>query len=149
MPDAEFIAEIMNVVQGHLLKGQRDHALSAAVGAKQYPLALLIASICGRDKYQEVVREYMSSIAVPGSVLNTVGMVFSGQGHMVSQSGSEMLITDWMPNLAAVVTNRTGGWDSVVRDLGDRLPSRGQIVPGHFCHMVAGANVEPPSSNAR
>ena len=60
--DPAAVAETMAVVQGSLLKGQREKALAAALEAKQYPLALLIASICGRQKYQEVVREYMGSI---------------------------------------------------------------------------------------
>ena len=147
--DPAMVAETMASVQASLLKGQREKALAAALDAKQYPLALLIASICGRQKYQEVVRQYMASISHVGSVLHTVGMVFSGQGDVVAKNPNEMLVTDWMPNLAAVITNRTNGWDGVVRELGDRLLSQGKIVEGHFCHMVAGGNIESPSPQAR
>ena len=76
-------------------------------------------------------------------------MVFSGQGDVVARTPNDTLITDWMPNLAAVITNRTNGWDGVVRELGDRLLTQGKIVEGHFCHMVAGGNIEPPSPQAR
>jgi hypothetical protein len=136
--DAAAVATSMNDVQNFLLKGQREKALEAAVAAREWPMALLIASVCDRAKYAEVVKSYVDETLHQGSPLHTLSLIFSGQSGvgMVGGEGS------WMANLAGIITNRTNGWDVIVRDLGDKLAAGGDLVAAHFCMMVAGANIE-------
>ena len=157
-------AASMAEVQSFLLKGQRDKAVKAAIEAREYPMAFLIASICDRQKYQEVVKSYVDEKLAQGSPLHTLSLIFSGQSEgtakpCVQLSGPDaglrrlperdVMLDNWMSNLAAVITNRTRGWDALVGEIGDRLAASGDFCSSHFCHMVSGANIEPPSPKAK
>jgi len=136
--DPNVTADAMNRVQSFLLQGQREEALRAAVEAREWPLALLLASVCDRAVYQQVVKGYADEKMMPGSVLHLMSLVFSGQsGDLATGTQSDLLHYNWRSNLVAILTNRTAGWDRLVRELGERLIGNGDVVSGHFCSMVS------------
>jgi hypothetical protein len=54
--DPNATAAAMAQIQTYLLQGQREAALRTAMDAREWPLALLLASVCDRGLYQQVVK---------------------------------------------------------------------------------------------
>lgn len=143
-------------VQNLLVRGKREEAVDAAVASGDFAMALLVASMCSRKTYQRVARQYADGILLDGTPLHTVALLFSGQLHAPSKEGLEKskssfwggdtveLTRSWRSHLAAIISNRTNGWDVIVIALGDRLRDLGEIIPAHFCYMVAGCPVGSP-----
>merc|ERR1712157_549775 len=52
---------------------------------------------------------------------------------------------NWKIHLAAIINNRTSGWDRIVISLGDRLQEIGDINEAHFCYMVCGCPIRSPN----
>jgi len=79
--------------------------------------SLVAASICDRQKYAEVVRSYVDEKLHQGSPLHTLSLIFSGQSDGVGRGAGggedegDVMLANWMTNLAAIITNRTNGWD--------------------------------------
>ena len=108
---------------------------------------------------------YVNEKMVKGSPLHTMSLVFSGQSDMIAKVqvplngvGGNTSVTppedgvlsaNWKANLAGVISNRTTGWDKLVRDLGDRLSLSSNTYASHFCYMVSGANIEAPVHGSR
>ena len=74
-----------------LLAGRRDEAVSVASSSGDWALALLIASNCGQDKYQEVCRAYAAATLPQNSPLHLASMVFSNQANALLLHGGKRL----------------------------------------------------------
>ena len=53
----------------------------------------------------------------------------------------------WKRHLAAIINNRTVGWDRIVLSLGDRLCEIGDVKEAHFCYMVCGWPITSPTED--
>ena len=73
--------DVEAAVTQHLIRGNRESALEAAIGGKAWALALVIASVCGADKYKEVVRLFADNDLTHGTPAHTLALVFSGQAE--------------------------------------------------------------------
>ena len=68
--------DVEAAVTEHLIRGNREAALEAAIGGKAWALALVIASVCGAEKYKEVVRLFADSDLTHGTPAHTLALVF-------------------------------------------------------------------------
>ena len=140
-------------VQRLLLRGKRNEAVDEAIASRDFSMALLVASMCDRETYQKAARQYAEQVFLQGSPLHTVAMLFSGQlqipvdGSDTSHWGgsSKELVASWRYHLAAIISNRTVGWDRIVLSLGDRLKELGDVHASHFCYMVCGCPITGPT----
>lgn len=122
-------------------------------------MALLVATMCDRECYQRAVKEYAEHALTVGSPLHTISLLFSAQLQPLAEralDGSETnssiwgydadeLRRTWKYHLAAIISNRTVGWDKIVLTLGDRLLELGDVKEAHFCFMVCGSPLSSPS----
>ncbi|CAJ1954685.1 unnamed protein product [Cylindrotheca closterium] len=142
----------MERVQSLLLRGNRVEAVKEAVECQDFATALLVASMCDPETYKFAAKAYAENVFVGGSPMYTLGMLFSGSIQVPSESssnsfwgiGANELNSTWKKHLAAVISNRTAGWDRVVLSLGDRLREIGAIEGAHFCYMVCGCPFTDP-----
>jgi hypothetical protein len=139
-------------VQNLLLRGKRTEAVKEAISGRDFATALLVASMCGRETYQNAAKQYAEQVFFPGSPLYTVALLFAGElqapmtGVASSHWGgdSSELIHTWKRHLAAIISNRTVGWDRIVLSLGDRLKECDDVQAAHFCYMVSGGALSNP-----
>jgi hypothetical protein len=139
-------------VQNLLLRGKRNEAVKEAISGGDFATALLVASMCGRETYQNAAKQYAEQVFFSGSPLHTVALLFAGElqapitGVPSSHWGgdSSELIHTWKRHLAAIISNRTVGWDRIVLSLGDRLKECDEVQAAHFCYMVSGAALANP-----
>jgi len=150
-------------IQNLLLRGNREEAVSEALDNKNYPLALLIASMCNQVTYQIAVRRFADETMSSGSPLHTFVMLSSYQLEAPSTEAlldpnSESfwcgdsyrnLAVTWKYQLASILSNRTSGWEKIVLALGDRLMQLGECHPAHFCYLVCGVPFRCPSKSTR
>jgi len=139
-------------VQGFLLRGQREDAVSSALSSKNYALALLLAGMCSDSTYQTVVRRYADEALQIGSPLHTVATLFaqptdeaSGSTFDFWSGSSENLHKTWRYHLSTILSNQTRGWKKIVISLGDQLLSLGHTCAAHFCYMVSGFSLASQS----
>jgi hypothetical protein len=83
--DAQQIVQIENL----LIAGRRGEALQAAVAAKLWPHALLLASHMGGRHYHETVSIMAKSVCRVGSPLHTLEVVMAGIPQELTTSGVE------------------------------------------------------------
>jgi hypothetical protein len=140
------------LIQKKLVVGEREEAIDEAIASGEFAMALLVGAMCSREKYQYASRQYAEKVLIPGSPLHTVAMLYTGQ-LMPPESGSNTsfwggnsveLCRTWRTHLAAIICNRTTGWDRIVLSLGDRLLDLGETHAAHFCYMVCGCPVASP-----
>jgi hypothetical protein len=142
----------LKLVQKQLVKGERDEAIDEAIASGEFAMALLVAAMCSREKYQFACRQYAERVLKQGSPLHTIAMLYTGQLKPPdSRSTSSFwggdpieLRRTWRIHLAAIISNRTAGWDQIVLSLGDRLLELSETHAAHFCYMVCGCAVASP-----
>jgi len=142
----------MERVQNLLLRGNRVEAVKEAVERKDFATALLVASMCDPETYKFAAKSYAENVFAGGSPMYTIGMLFSGSMQVPTESssgsfwgiGANELNGTWKKHLAAVISNRTAGWDRVVLSLGDRLREIGAVEGAHFCYMICGCRFTDP-----
>jgi Sec23-binding domain of Sec16 len=71
--------ELYAHLEGLLLRGKREEAVAAAVGHREWPIALLIASNCGPEEYREVTKAYATCTFPNASPLHLAALLFSNQ----------------------------------------------------------------------
>lgn len=145
----------LKTVEKLLLWGRREEAVQEALRSKNFAMALLVASMCDRATFQEATKQFADDILSTGSPLHTLAMLFSGQlqppaDGSLERNGTKSSIWDdsspnlhhtWRQHLAAIISNRTLGWDRIVLSLGDQLLDSGCTQAAHFCFMVCGCPV--------
>ena len=72
-PSSSDLAEVQDL----LLRGQREDAVSEALSAKNYALALIIASMCDRTTYHIAARRFADEALPVGSPLHTATLYFT------------------------------------------------------------------------
>jgi hypothetical protein len=139
-------------VQNLLLRGDRLGAVDEAIFIGDFATALLIASMCDHETYKKVVQKYAESTFHTGSPMYTTALLLSGslQAPPTRNSSNwgvepKELRQSWKSHLAAIISNRTVGWDKVVLSLGDRLREIGEVNEAHFCYMVCGCPIATPT----
>ena len=144
-------------VQSLLLRGNRAEAVEEAIACRDFATALLIASMCDGDTYRRAAKEYAENAFMAASPMHTVAMLFSGglQAPPANATQSDHwgvepteLKQAWKQHLAAILSNRTLGWDRIVLSLGDRLEQIGEFEAAHFCFMVCGCPVTNPMTHS-
>jgi hypothetical protein len=169
-PSPDTIAQIESL----LVHGHREQALELAVSARLWGMALVISSIIDRERYQAVVRQYADACLAAGSPAHTLSLIFSGQAAGAIQHQGRALLAPlaatshapvaapaaasvppllrhWQTNLAAIIANRTPGWEKLVTDLGDRIVTEcTDPFAAHIAYLLAGLGLdEAPSPSAR
>ena len=139
-------------VQDLLIRGDRENAIEEAISVGDFATALLVASMCDPDTYKNVAQKYAESKFRIDSPMYTTALLFSGKLEAPSsrKSGNwgvkpDELRGNWKNHLAAIINNRTVGWDKIVLSLGDRLNEIGDIKEAHFCYMVCGYPITSPT----
>jgi hypothetical protein len=127
--------------------------VNEAIRYGDYATGLLVASLCDHATYQRVAKQYAEQVFLKGSPLYTVALLFSGQLQAPSNGQTSLwggspdeLVRNWRYHLAAIISNRMGGWDRIVLALGDRLLELDNIQEAHFCFMVCGCPITSPTS---
>ena len=134
-------------VEDHLIHGKREDAISDAITSGDFATALIVASMCGPERYQSVAQQFIEKKFHTDSPLYTTASLFSGKFDAPSWGERpDDLIDNWKDNLAAIINNRTIGWDKLVLSLGDKLKEIGRIQESHFCYMVCGYPIESPTN---
>uniref|UniRef100_A0A7I4DLP5 Protein transport protein sec16 n=1 Tax=Physcomitrium patens TaxID=3218 RepID=A0A7I4DLP5_PHYPA len=158
-------------VKKFLVCGKRKDALKCAQEGELWGIALVIARQLGEKFFCDTVTEMARRQFVSGSPLRTLSLLLAGQPAEVfaapsPQSGNPMggvvaaseqsevgqgaMLDDWQENIAIMAANRTQGDERVMLHLGDRLWGvRGEVAAAHVCYLIADANLESYSGNAR
>jgi len=140
-------------VQGLLLRGEREKAVTLASSSGNHALALLIASVCDHEIYQNAARRFADEALQHGTPLHTVATLFANQIQPGDKSccklhfwsDSDTSVKAWRCHLASILSNQTQGWKKVVVSLGDHLLSSGRVHAAHFCYMVSGCPISVQS----
>lgn len=141
----------LETIQNLILRGKRDEAVEHAVDSNNFALALLVGAYCGGDTFGRVMKQYADKVLRIGSPLYTITMLFSSKildssawSSMWAESSDELL-SSWPYHLAAIISNRTDGWERIVFYLGNRLQQLGDTNAAHFCYMVSGLQLSSPT----
>lgn len=135
-------------IEAMLIEGRREEALAVALQLKQFALAMLIGTVCGKEHFQSAVRSYADSCLDSNSALHfmsllysnqassalqlplaTIGTKVTGSGGMsgggarrgVSWADASPFVLSWRQHLSCVLLNKTSDWVDVVRQLGERV----------------------------
>lgn len=129
-------------VEALLLRGRRDQALDLALEREDFALALVIASVCPVERYQETVKRLALKRFSAQSPLHTFSLAVSNQAsnasifvkpavkpaafqhsdsHNQKTSALVELLSHWRQNLAMVLANKPANWTNLVLTLSKRL----------------------------
>ena len=90
-------------------------------------MAILIASVCEKKTYQEVVKAYSDYSFPKSSGLNLLSLIYSNQAESTIRHGGKLLASNasmdnnWSKNLTAVISNKVDDWSLLARHIGDRV----------------------------
>lgn len=107
--------------------GRREEAVNIAIQANNWPLAILIASVCEKKTYQDVVKAYSDYSFPRSSGLNLLSLIYSNQAENTIRHGGKLLTSNasidnnWSKNLTAVISNKVDDWSQLARHIGDRV----------------------------
>jgi hypothetical protein len=116
-------------IEALLVVGRKEDALRKAVQYGEWSLALLIGSVCGPEKYQEVIRSYSASHFPPAAPMHLLTLLYANQGTsaVLSTSKTEDALTMWKHNLSAILSNKTTNWQQLAMFLGYRLQNESKV----------------------
>lgn len=126
-------AEQYSEIEALLVVGRREDALKKAVHYGEWSLAILIGSVCGADKYQEVVRSYSASHFPASAPLHLLTLMYTNQatpavlGANPPSSSSEDALALWRHNLSSILSNKPSNWQQLAKILGYRLQSESKV----------------------
>lgn len=144
MPGDDAKANI-EIIQDFILRGKRVEAVDVALQSGNFALALLVSSFCDAETYHHAVTQFAEKVLLPSSPLHTIAMLFSGQlGSSIWSAESKELLGSWRCHLAAIISNRTQGWERIVFTLGTKLQQLGNVHAAHVCFMVCGLQIMSP-----
>jgi hypothetical protein len=116
-------------IEALLVVGRKEEALKKAIQCGEWSLALLIGSVCGADKYQEIIRGYSASHFPPSAPMHLLTLLFANQGTsaILSTSKSDDTLSMWRHNLSAILSNKTSNWQQLASFLGYRLQAESKV----------------------
>lgn len=156
-------------IENMLVAGNREEALHRALELNEFPLAILIGTVCGKDAFQHAVRSYADNRFSVESSLHFLSMIYSNQGaaalkvpvklntvsdiqstaplpignsHAVVKSWKDCSphVKDWRRRLATILANKSGDWVDICRTLGERVYSEtNDIAAAHVAYIVSGS----------
>lgn len=109
---------------------------------EDFALALLIASVCGKEQFQYVSRCYADKNFAVTSSLHFMSMLYSNQAEKslkhggtrllnaaaapdaatgAGRAGGSAVVTQWRKHLAAIISNKNQNWSDLVRALAERI----------------------------
>jgi len=137
-------------VQDMLIRGKKEEAAKEAAFAGHFAVSLMLASMCGPKFYQQSIANFADKALRSGSPLHTISMLFSSQVQPPKKEDSnssfwgsdpDELRNSWRSHLAAIINNRSRGWDIFGVSLGDQLLRIGETEAAHFCYVFCGCPV--------
>jgi hypothetical protein len=116
-------------IESLLVVGKKEEALKKAIQYGEWSLALLVGSVCGAEKYQEVIRGYSASHFPPSAPLHLLTLLFANQGAtaVLSTAKTDDALTMWRHNLSSILSNKTSNWQQLATYLGYRLQSEAKV----------------------
>lgn len=129
------MAALHATVEGLLVEGRREEAVEKALESNDWALAIVVASVCGRETYQRVVKSFADANFPKSSGLNLMSLIYSSQAEGSVKHGGRALATTgasqsqaafspdyiWKRNLASILNNKVGDWNNLARHVGDRI----------------------------
>ena len=158
------------MIEALLLGGQRDEAAQIAADNHHWGLAFMLASVCSPTKYQSITRSYADLHFPIAAPLHLLSMVYSNQAINMLQHGGKSFLKPlngmavpttkqspgdnsstsekiWRRNLAALVSNKSGDWQGVLRHFGGKLEvDHGDVNAAHFAYLCGCALPVAPST---
>lgn len=138
-------------IEALLVVGRKEDALRKAIQYNEWSLALLIGSVCGPEKYNEVVHTYSSSHFPKSTPLHLLTLMYANVGSSIvlnstanttgtntsstnttsttitnTSSGGDAL-TLWRHNLSAILSNKPSNWQQLASYLGYRLQTESKV----------------------
>ena len=145
-------------VEQLLVEGKREEAVEHAVESGNFPMAILIASMLGRDALMKAVNGYIEKAHFTGKPLHALALLFSGllkpssggTGSYWDEINPETLKATWKYHLAGMLNNTVEKWEHLVVALGTRLAQidPDNVIAAHVCYLVCGCAVGRPSTGA-
>jgi hypothetical protein len=122
-------------IEALLVVGRKEEALKKAIQCGEWSLALLIGSVCGADKYQEIIRGYSASHFPPSAPMHLLTLLFANQGTsaILSTAKADDALTMWRHNLSAILSNKTSNWQQLASFLGYRLQAESKVTRSKIC----------------
>lgn len=84
--------ELLVSIEDLLIHGNRDEAINFCITYKQWPMALIISSICGASTYQYVVKQFLDQSVPEGSPLHTLSLIYSNQSSLLLKARPTSLL---------------------------------------------------------
>ena len=140
-------------IEALLVVGRKEDALRKAIQLNEWSLALLIGSVCGPERYSEVVHTYSSSHFPKATPLHLLTLMYANVGSGVvlnssanttgtgtantytnttstsitNTSTSGDVLTLWRHNLSAILSNKPSNWQQLASYLGYRLQTESKV----------------------
>ncbi|KAL8137399.1 hypothetical protein V2J09_003400 [Rumex salicifolius] len=157
-------------IQNLLVNGRKMEALQCAQEGHCWDFALILAHELGDQFYASTLKQMALSRLVAGTPLRTLCLLIAKSPEEVfvsnaTESGvvpsrvqvfaqpaqfAGTMLDNWAENLAVITANRTENDHLVITHLGDCLwKEKSDIIAAHTCYLVAEAEFESYSNNAR
>lgn len=122
-------AEQYSEIEALLVVGRREDALKKAIQCGEWSLAILIGSVCGAEKYQEVIRSYSASHFPASAPLHLLTLMYTNQATsaVVGTQQSDDVLSLWRHNLSSILSNKPSNWQQLAQFLGYRLLSESKV----------------------
>lgn len=153
-------AEQYTEIEALLVVGRKEDALRKAIQCGEWSLALLIGSVCGPEKYSEVVHTYSSNRFPKATPLHLLTLMYADVGSSivlnttanttggVNTTSSSTTITNtgsggdaltlWRHNLSAILSNKPSNWQQLASFLGYRLHTESKVRAADLCLCILG-----------
>ena len=128
-------------IEGLLLVGRKEEALRRAISYGEWSLALLIGSVCGPEKYQEIIRGYSAAHFPAAAPMHTLTLLYANQGSAAVLGTDKPAVRDevltlWRHNLAAILSNKGANWQQLAAFLGYRLQNEAKVSLSHMLYLL-------------
>lgn len=133
------LARVEAAIQGLLIEGRRHDAVSTALHAGLFAHAIVIATVCDKDTYLNVVQRFVASTTHgPHSPLAEALRLFNEIPNLAAASVHDAAsLSTWPEQVQLLITNFAKGAAEGLVAWGDTLQRHGQTEAAHFCYLVA------------
>ena len=146
-PSGQITPEQYCEIESLLVVGRKEDALRKSIQYHEWSLALLIGSVCGADKYAEVVQSYSHSHFPRATPLHLLTLMYADLGSKAilnspsasttttsshttitnTNGPSNDVLTLWRHNLSAILSNKPNNWQQLASILGYRLQQESKV----------------------